>query len=105
MKSSSTSFLSSMVFMVAATSSVRKHAAHGVEELGLLILAEVGAAEAGKIGLALFDDGGGVFFARLDAHEDLFLLFAIEGGVELIEEKSLIPEGIALVILGLAKCL
>src|SRR5262245_57878351 len=51
-----------------------QHAAHGVEELGLLILAEVGAAEAGQIGLAPFDDAGGAFVARLGADEGLLLL-------------------------------
>ncbi len=81
----------------------REHAAHGVEQLGLLVLAEVRAAEAREVSLLFLDDAGGVLIARFHADESLLLLLAVEGAVELIEEQPLIPEGIALVILRLAE--
>ncbi len=55
-----------------------EHAAHGFEELGLLVLAEIGTAEAGEVGLAFFDDFGGAFGTGFAADEDFFLLLAVE---------------------------
>src|SRR5581483_5514136 len=80
-----------------------EHAAHGVEELGPLILAQVRTAEAGEIGLALLDDLRGLLTARFNADEGFLLLLAVERTVELIEEKALIPEGIALMVFRLAE--
>lgn len=77
-----------------------EHAAHGFEELGLLVLAEIGGAEAREVGLAFFDDFGGVFGAGLAADEDFFLLLAVERLDEFVEYEALIPEGVAVVVLG-----
>lgn len=80
-----------------------EHAAHGFEELGLLVFGEIGAAEAGEVGLAFFDDFGGAFVAGFAADEDFFLLLAVEGLDEFIEDEALIPEGVAFVVFGLVE--
>src|SRR5262249_17031734 len=80
-----------------------EHAAHRVEELRLLILAQVRAAESRQIRLALRDHLRGLLTARLAGDEDFLLLLAVERAVELVEEQTLIPERIPLVVLRFAE--
>lgn len=44
-----------------------QHGAHGIEQFRLLVLGQLGAAEAGEVILAALDDFGGAFIARFAA--------------------------------------